>query len=568
MYICVQKQCVSLSYNFMGKLQLYITIAYNGYREMLEINSDSNVKAHVRDMSHLMGKIKYKPGRMSIFFMLKYTHDGVFITALRTIPVQKPDHLAAWVFIPYDIKISTPEIEDVMEVVIKAISNSKITSETYSELCKIFEKDYDNIPYAPAVAPNYGTETAYRYYGDVTGYILSDLIGTKRYQTSYLPYSEVVLADKAIVSDIDGHALTDEPLDQMVKLSPPGSPDPSFSPMIFECEFDKPYLAPLMGTVEIRWMKENNVAAVQSVMVNRPNMRPDSLSLEELHATSSGSKETESEKQRIAPPNLSHHYFDESPHPQTETAEYDYESFQPDTVDNTNSTAGQHHKPTTEPHIEKPTKTLEDKEGSIMSSIASLFDKKNNDKNFRLPGSDSHTKLTWALIGFVAGVLLTLLGTCIHHHVSPTDSTANSLSADSLSSVMPVETVDIPQTTEKRSTTTKAKEETQKSDEAQKSIDAAINYLEGYKTWTKQDLDKYPDLAGLYDDMNNFRLQRIVNHWGPKLKKSARFSKIVTHAKQAIKRGKKPRVPEGQTTFNTKGKQSIYIMTYLNTIDP
>lgn len=518
---------------------------------MLDINADLKVKASVCDLSQLMGKIKYKAGRISIFFMLRYINEGVFLTALRTIPVQKPDHLAAWMFIPYNLKISTAEIEDVMEVVIKSISNSKITSEIYAELRKLFDKDYDDIPYAAAIAPNNGTETAYRYYGDVTGYILSDLIGTKRYQTSYLPYSEVVLADKSLVSYIDGHSLTDEPLDQMVKLFPPASPDRTFRPTIFGCEFDQPYLAPLMGTVEIRWMQGHSLAAVQSVMVNRPNMKPDSLSLEEL----GGSPATaDTPISRITNTYAAQEHDTPHAHRTHHTNPLDTPIHQqaPDV-----SSAEQQ----TEPIERKPI-------SPIKNRITSLLSKARNFNRFRYGTSDASTKIVWTSIGFVAGVLLTLLCTCIHRHMTGSDSKVLDLSSDSLEISTPVETVDIPSIAENRKTEAQPKDEIKKPADTDTSMEAAIAYLEGFKTWDKNELDRYPELAGLYDDMNNFRLQRIVSYWGPKLKKSARFSKIVAHARQAIKRGKKPRVPEGQKTFNKGGKQSILIMTYLNTIDP
>lgn len=554
MYICVQKQRVSLSHNFMGKLQLYITIAYKGYREMLEINAD-DVKANVRDMSYLMGKIKYKPGRMSIFFMLKYTHEGVFITALRTIPVQKPDHLAAWVFIPYDIKISTTEIEDVIEAVVRAISNSKITADIYSELRKIFGKEYETIPYAPAIAPNFGTQTGYRYYGDVTPYILSDLIGSKRYQTSYLTYSEVVLADKSLVSDIEGQNLTDEPLDQMVKLSPPASPDPTLTPTIFECKFDKPYLAPLMGTVEISWMKGNTLVALQSVIVNRPNMRPDSLTVEELHPTATDTPDQPTDNHKSDTSNKSQHFFEEPAQPETTTHFFE-EPAQPQTATPYNEAPAQSHN------------SRDENRDSNKSRFSSILGKKLELNKFRKPTPETSTKALWALIGFVAGVLMTLLGTCIHKSMGANEHTTSDQLSDTLNGYTPAETVDINTGTSTTNSTTTVKGPEQKTTEVDSSFEGAIAYLEGYKTWNKKELDKYPELAGLYEDMNNFRLKRLVDHWGPKLKKSARFSKIVTHAKQAIKRGKKPRVPEGQKTFNTSGKENIYIMTYLNTIDP
>lgn len=537
----------------MGKLQLYITIAYKGYREMLDINADSKVKESVRDLSHVMGRIKYKTGNMNIFFMLRYIPEGVFLTVLRTIPTLKPDHLAAWIFIPYDIKISTPEIEEVTETVIRAISNSKITSETYAELCKLFDKDYENIPTAAAIAPNSGRHTAYRYYGDITGYLLSDLIGTKRYQTSYLPYSEVILADKSIVQDINGHQLTEEPLEQMVKLFPPVSPDPAFRPTIFGCTFDKPFLAPLMGKVEIRWFDGENPVAVQAIMVNRPNMRPDTVAIEELMQVSAQSPDPSSQTARRQTPAPSHtqgHTENPNPpHTQGQSGKTPYFQSQTRTYQTEHG----------EPLVQRP-------ESSMKARFSALWNKVAEVAGSMWANPYTRAKIIWAAIGFAAGVLLTLA--CVHLFDGGNAHTSKvlDLSSDSLEMTSPVEIVDIAPPA--KPWTEEALLGTSAERQAEASMTAAITYLEGFKTWRKSELEKYPELQGLYDDLNTFNKERLVQHWGPKLKKSKRFNKIEEHARQAIKRGKKPRVPEGQKTFNPAGKESIKIMTYLNTIDP
>lgn len=547
----------------MGKLQLYITIAYKGYREMLDINADSRVKESVCDLSHLMGKIKYKTGKMNIFFMLRYVSEGVFLTVLRTIPSLKPDHLAAWIFIPYDIKISTAEIEEVTETVIRAISNSKITAETYAELCKLFEKEYDNVPLAAAMAPNRGTQTAYRLYGDVTGYILSDLIGTKRYQTSYLPYAEVVLADKNLVTEINGQSLTDEPLEQMVKLFPPTSPDPAFRPTIFGCEFDKPYLAPLMGTVEIRWMQGENPSAVQSIMVNRPNMRPDNVTLEELIPASSQSHPS---TQAIGQDHATENLPDRTLRPPQQ---------HPTAASHQASSAKANRTTPKKPYFQSQTRTYQTEQGEPLVQMpestwkTSLRKVGSNLNDFAKSLSTdpySRAKALWCAIGFVAGVLVTMMCTCISNHGSGSNPKVLDLSSDSLEISSPVEIVDIPHTG--GNVDGDGGSENQASRTPDTSMQAAITYLEGFKTWHKSELEKYPELRGLYDDMNNFNTKRLVQYWGPKLQKSKRFNKIVEHANQAIKRGKKPRVPDGQKTFNPPGKDGIKIMTYLNTIDP
>lgn len=64
----------------------------------------------------------------------------------------------------------------------------------------------------------------------------------------------------------------------------------------------------------------------------------------------------------------------------------------------------------------------------------------------------------------------------------------------------------------------------------------AIKYLDDNKAWTREKLESFACLAGLYDDMNNLRIDDLINTWGPKLKNSKNFERVVKHAKQGRKR--------------------------------
>ncbi len=91
----------------------------------------------------------------------------------------------------------------------------------------------------------------------------------------------------------------------------------------------------------------------------------------------------------------------------------------------------------------------------------------------------------------------------------------------------------------------------------------AIKYLDNNTVWQRDRLEQL-GLAGLFDDMNNYRLQRLVDIWGVKLKASERFGKVSHHAGQSI--GKKIFRPQG--TYCAAGDNSIAVQSYLNRIDP
>lgn len=61
-------------------------------------------------------------------------------------------------------------------------------------------------------------------------------------------------------------------------------------------------------------------------------------------------------------------------------------------------------------------------------------------------------------------------------------------------------------------------------------IDAAIAYLDGTKNWDRSNMENYTQLQGLYDDLNDFNLTKIINTWSNKLSKSSTFQSLVAAA--------------------------------------
>lgn len=67
------------------------------------------------------------------------------------------------------------------------------------------------------------------------------------------------------------------------------------------------------------------------------------------------------------------------------------------------------------------------------------------------------------------------------------------------------------------------------------SIEEAIKYLDENIVWTKSDMEKYPGLKGLWNDLNSMDRDKIINTWGPKLmEKSENFRSVF----KAVKKNK------------------------------
>ncbi len=94
----------------------------------------------------------------------------------------------------------------------------------------------------------------------------------------------------------------------------------------------------------------------------------------------------------------------------------------------------------------------------------------------------------------------------------------------------------------------------------------AIAYLDSNKVWTRSGLDKFPELRGLFDDLNNYSYQRILKVWKPLLDESKNFA-IVARAVDEGSR-KKRFVPQAGNTYCGVDGKSINWRHYTYRTDP
>ena len=95
----------------------------------------------------------------------------------------------------------------------------------------------------------------------------------------------------------------------------------------------------------------------------------------------------------------------------------------------------------------------------------------------------------------------------------------------------------------------------------------AIRYLDDNKVWTQEKLDQFPELRGLFEDLNTYNFSRIIEVWGPKLTKSSRFQQVVGSAINA--QNNKKFVPKPGETYCTKpGDTAMTVYAYRCRIDP
>ena len=97
------------------------------------------------------------------------------------------------------------------------------------------------------------------------------------------------------------------------------------------------------------------------------------------------------------------------------------------------------------------------------------------------------------------------------------------------------------------------------------SLQDAVKYLDNNSTWSKATMDTYPELRGLFEDMNNYNLPRLTSVWKEKLVGSTKFQdEIVHHAESRMRYD----TNQKYLTLTPSDNGIIKVIDYKNKIDP
>lgn len=100
-----------------------------------------------------------------------------------------------------------------------------------------------------------------------------------------------------------------------------------------------------------------------------------------------------------------------------------------------------------------------------------------------------------------------------------------------------------------------------------KSLAEAIAYLDSHDRWSKAEMEQYPDLQGLFDDLNNFNFAAITGAWKGKLSGSSRFVEMASHAEKCFNNGWPAKENKPGGTYNASGDEVIFVQGYNNWVD-
>lgn len=550
----------------MEKLQLYMTMTQGDYREMHVCNPDPYVRGFVTDLKDCVLQVAYQPSEVEIFYMLRYIETGMFVIIFRTIPTVAGNHLASWIYVPYTAQVSDGEIAEAVSLIAHKVKGTQVTGKDLNEINAFFDREYASDALSPIFPPSRpGAAVAYRYYGPGVGVGLDDLIGKYRFQVPYLPFAGVLLVDQAVTNDIAGANLTSAPLDVMGVLLPPESAAAGgYRPVIYDQRFDVPFYAPLGQSVDVIWESDSSGHDIrQAVYVAQSRMHTPALG----HTATRSPLHQQHDPQPPQPADADSepadaYVGDGSSRKKVYRFQIPAKSASIGTV------------------IEFEITTNADLNGSPIDGYEATADIQEGSgrSNHLLYKAESvKSKIMnnglYVFGGFVLGLLVALLATCggeektkpapaavpveTEQPAQPQQPAVDAANADAANAASSASANGQAQAQAPAA----AENQSQASDY---SLEAAVRYLDAHDTWDRDEMEKYPDLVGLYDDLNQVRRQKLVETWGPKLKESRTFTNnIVKHSRQSYKK-KARHVPHNKP----EERQLIRIQNYLNNIDP
>ena len=575
----------------MNKIQLYITKSTRTFKSMVNINPEEDVRAAVTDVRTYLEKVDYDAAEKNIFYLLKSTASGTFVTVLRTIPTDLGDHLAAWIFFPSTLDISAEDAVEIVKYTTKKVAAQGLNADDLAELRGIFSKEYTPVDDAPAIVPcrSADDEFAVRFYGDNAGTSLAELVSS-RYQLAYTPFSAVILIDDSLGITSAAPDLTHEPIENMVTVFPPDSNADGFAPTIFGEPFTRPFYAPEGADIDIVWTKNGFDDITEGFKVEKTGDRPGpvatstskkAISAASFEITALATRQSLDGQCSITVNGCEINGTRYFTLPELASAMvtvacdgfYTYSA----RIDLASSTRALI-------QLRERHKVYNFEISAKSSDIAGMISFQINTKN---PLTESpidgyvvademqegttrtnhlvyhpdlgHRPLIERAIYAAGGVIVgLLLGWLIFGGKGSSDTVETGVVADSTAVT---ETVDNTATPAGPQPAAAAAPQP-----AATSLDDAVRYLDTNRTWTRTEMEQFPDLRGLYNDMNVIDRHKIVETWGPKLKESRTFQSIVEHAKMSYR--KKARIKGNRNTFNAPDDEKIAVQSYLNTIDP
>nr|DAO57659.1 MAG TPA: hypothetical protein [Herelleviridae sp.] len=560
----------------MNKLGFTITRANQGVAKLIECNKGdwSSKVVDVRDYLKLFSGLQ---GTDNSITFISFDEGGCFLNQLRAISGRAGDNLCGWIYIPNTIDITSEEIKEAYEFVEKILSQSNI-NDSKEKIEDFFSKEYQpkkNIfKYAPSSGEKYGV----RYLGR---YSKKEILGENCYQQYYSGYKAIFLVDPN--GDVQPSNeqmfvdLTKEKICEACIFLPPSenelkggtkikfkngsefnSPILTYKNEKIELFFTRKGFEPVkclvtiledgqkleLGSQSIEWKKtvkrsmfkffdqdEHTHAEIKEyirIRINGTELTEQGLSISETDCKSAKVEiyAPGYEILKLEKVNLLNNMHEIKLCRKEKSCEYG--------IQLVNGREGRMiiESKYLPPKEESPLKGYNEDRGVLKLSSTFIYKQR--------------------LLGFLQGLgALLLICACFFIYYW-------------IDAGYPFPFINKEKTSAAIEERNDSREKDQDEKETSYQLADAIKYLDNNTVWDKLVMEKYPDLQGLFEAMNEFRLEELTKDWAFKLKDSKNFQKVCESAQKNLDKNWNPKQGTHQPTYNKPSDGQVNLTNYIN----
>lgn len=560
----------------MKKLGFTITRANQGVAKLIECNKGdwSSKVVDVRDYLKLFSGLQ---GTDNSITFISFDEGGCFLNQLRAISGRAGDNLCGWIYIPNTIDITSEEIKEAYEFVEKILSQSNI-NDSKEKIEDFFSKEYQpkkNIfKYAPSSGEKYGV----RYLGR---YSKKEILGENCYQQYYSGYKAIFLVDPN--GDVQPSNeqmfvdLTKEKICEACIFLPPSenelkggtkikfkngsefnSPILTYKNEKIELFFTRKGFEPVkclvtiledgqkleLGSQSIEWKKtvkrsmfkffdqdEHTHAEIKEyirIRINGTELTEQGLSISETDCKSAKVEiyAPGYEILKLEKVNLLNNMHEIKLCRKEKSCEYG--------IQLVNGREGRMiiESKYLPPKEESPLKGYNEDRGVLKLSSTFIYKQR--------------------LLGFLQGLgALLLICACFFIYYW-------------IDAGYPFPFINKEKTSAAIEERNDSREKDQDEKETSYQLADAIKYLDNNTVWDKLVMEKYPDLQGLFEAMNEFRLEELTKDWAFKLKDSKNFQKVCESAQKNLDKNWNPKQGTHQPTYNKPSDGQVNLTNYIN----
>lgn len=583
----------------MNKLGFAIKLASQGAGNAIECNKGQwiNKVVDIREYLKLFNGLQ---GTDNIVTFMSFDEGGCFLTQLRAISGRVGDFLSGWIYIPNTIDVSGEDVMNTYNYVRNILSQSNL-SDLKEDIESFFSKEYPSKEVAAQYVASKGQLYGVRFLGH---YTLKEIVGEHRYQPYYSDYKAVFLLNKEEEVTITKEAansfrnLTDKDIVKTSILVPPANA--SLQTLgrgtkihtIDGSDFNQPLLVnvgskvPLilsrigfenmklevnvtserqdvdLSNVKITWMKK--ISASMFTVRNRKQEKIDKdvrISVNGTNITFQEILVSEEDCRQAL----------------VKVSAPDFEVFEQrrslliDDLDITLSRKVKQAQTVVElsngsyGEMTIESKYLPSKYESPLKGYCFEEDPQDN-KVLRLSIGFVWKQRLW---GFCAALIVGILLIALTAFDAWTDTHQFKFGLPPWEEISTTQQDNSDDSTLVDSTQNQNENqgESEQNSSEDASLDAAIKYLDNNSTWTRSEMEKFPDLQGLFDDMNTFNFSKLLNDWQGKLSNSKQFKKVFESASKTNRNDWNPKQGSHNPTYNKSDDEQIRLTNYINWLD-